>query len=126
MKLDATLMQPSNDAIIRLYDFSTAEVRELQSAIESLAERKVDELAVHELPFIEPIGGARLILLVAAYDQSLIDGEGDRTFDCRFMPETWDNVAGLIEPFSQDARGFQWLAGGPESSGLVLSVDGRW
>lgn len=126
MRLDALPRQPSDEVLIRLFDFTAAEARELQSAVEALAEWKLDGVAVHELPFIAPIGGSRLILRVTMCDQSLIDSGGSRPFECRLTPGSWDNVAGLIEPFTREADGFQWLAGGPEASGLLLTVDGSW
>ena len=119
-------MQPWNDALFRLFDFTAAEALGLRTAVEALAEWKLDGVAVHELPFIEPIGGSRLILRVTMCDQSLIDSGGGRPFECRLTPGSWDNVAGLIDPFTRGAAGFQWLAGGPEDSGLLLTVDGSW
>jgi hypothetical protein len=47
-------------------------------------------------------------------------------FECGFTRRTWDNVTGLIEPFTKSAGGFQWLAGVPGEARLLLSSRGGW
>jgi hypothetical protein len=92
----------------------------------SLASGGVEAVAVHDLPFVEAVDGSGLTLRSNSWDQSLIRGGAPGIFECGFTRETWDNVAGLVEPFVRDASGFQWLAGAPGEASLLLSVDGRW
>ena len=112
--------------LVRLSKFSPVEARQLHDALSSLADGTVESIAVHELPFVEAIGEVRLTCRRSQWDQSLVKGITDCHFECRFSPETWENVAGLIEPFTKGAAGFQWLAGGSGEIGLLVSVDGQW
>jgi Pentapeptide repeats (8 copies) len=47
-------------------------------------------------------------------------------FEWVLTPETWDNVAGLTEPFSKSAGGFQWLNGAASEVAVLISSDGLW
>jgi hypothetical protein len=51
---------------------------------------------------------------------------GTSAFVCGLTESSWDNVAGLIEPFTCDAVGYQWLAGSPGELPLLLSANGEW
>lgn len=114
-----------DDALIRLYDFTPAEVRHLQSAIEGLAAGATQSVAVHELPGMVPIDGCRLTFVRQNWDGAVVQ-RGPNQFECGFRANTWENVTGLIEPFVNDSSRFQWLAGVPGEASLLLSRDGRW
>jgi hypothetical protein len=51
---------------------------------------------------------------------------GPAAFECRLTAATWDNVAGLIEPFAEGSGGHQWLAGSPGEAAVLLSPSGQW
>lgn len=111
--------------LIRLYSFSLSEAARLGVAVAGLAVGSVERVAVHELPGVEPVDGCELVLRVRAWDQAVVQ-VGPASFECGFTSGTWDNVAGLIEPFATEASGYQWLAGGPGEVSLLLSVSGKW
>jgi hypothetical protein len=112
--------------LIRLYDFTLAEAEQLHGAVAELASGSCQEVEIHRLPGVESIGGCRLTFRVSRHDGAIVQIESNATFDCRFTIGTWDNVAGLIEPFTQNGDGFQWLAGVPGEANLLLSVSGQW
>jgi hypothetical protein len=112
--------------LIRIYDFSAAEIKRLHEAVRALAERKADRVAIDELPGVELVGGCRLMLCIETWDQAVCRVGASSDFVCSFRQITWENVAGLIEPFVDGAGGFQWLAGIPGEASLLLSSDGSW
>src|SRR5262245_60956117 len=120
---------PSGSAdcpLIRLYNFSLAEARQLHALVSALASAETERVDLHNLPFVEAINGCRLTLVVRAWDQAVIRVGGPADFECGFRSGSWDNVAGLLEPFTETVRGYQWLAGSPGEASLLLSASGQW
>jgi hypothetical protein len=111
--------------LLRLYAFTTSEARRLGEAIAELASGASDCVEIHHLPWVKSIGDCRLTLVVRPWDQGIVGKGGPEEFECGLTAVTWDNVAGLIAPFADGGRGYQWLAGTPGTS-LLLSVDGQW
>jgi hypothetical protein len=111
--------------LIRLFDFTTAEAASLGAAVAGLAAGVSERLAVHELRGVEPVGGCELVFRVLGWDQAVVR-VGPVTFECGFTAGTWNEIAWLIEPFTADAGGYQWLAGVPGEASLLLSVSGQW
>lgn len=112
--------------VLRLYRFTPAQARQLHDNLAALVTGTAESVVVHDLPFVEALIDSRLTCRATIWDQSLVRGASPGEFECGFTPETWDNVAGLIEPFMRGAVGFQWLATMPGEVGLLLSVDGQW
>jgi hypothetical protein len=112
--------------LLRLYGFVPAEARQLRAAVAGLAAGTSERVEVHRLPFVEAADGCRLTLIVQGWDGAVVRRGGPAEFACGFTAGTWDNVAALIEPFEQEANGFQWLAGVPGEAQLLLSVSGQW
>jgi hypothetical protein len=125
MKLEYLASGSPDCPLIRLYDFSNVEATELCSTIEKLANGALREVAIGELPFITAIDGCQLSILAGTWDAGVVQLP-DGSFICRLTPDTWDNVAGLIEPFMQDATGYQWLVSTPGDAAILLSVNGQW
>ena len=111
--------------LLRLHNFSPPEAEQLLAAVSRLASGAAERVEVHQLPFVEPVGGCRLALVRWPWDQAVLR-VGPSAFQCGLTAGTWDNVAGLIEPFAENAGGFQWLAGSPGEASLLLSVSGQW
>lgn len=125
MKLEYLADGSADCPPLRLYDFTPAEARQLLGAVAALASEAAESVEVHRLPFVAPIGDCRLTLARRPRDQAVMR-VGRSAFECRFTAGTWDNVAGLVEPFVEGTRGFQWLAGSPGEASLLLSVSGEW
>ncbi len=82
---------------------------------------------VHQLPFVQPIGSCQLTLVRMKLDQA-VQRRGALVFECGFTADTWDNIAGLIAPFTarHSSHGYQWLATAPGEVALLLSPSGQW
>jgi hypothetical protein len=111
--------------LIRLFDFNPVEAAALGVTIAALAAGRVERVAALELPDVAVVDGCELVLLARGWDQSIVQ-VGRAVFECGFTPNTWNHVAGLIEPFAAGSGGYQWLAGVPGDSSLLLSVSGLW
>lgn len=125
MLLEFLCMDSIDCPLIRLYHFTSDEALKLHDVVVELSNGRIQEIVVHQLPYVEGIDGCRLTLCANSVDQSILQ-LGASTFECRFTVETWDNVAGLVEPFAEGAGGYQWLAGGPDQAALLLSCTGDW
>lgn len=128
MRLEYLASGSPDCPLIRLYDFQPSEAAALLAAIGTLAASSAERIEVHQLPFAESVGGCELALTRRIRDIAVVRGSLHNQFECGFTAETWDNVAGLLEPFSQGAGGFQWLAGAPGETALLLSASatGEW
>jgi hypothetical protein len=111
--------------LLRLFNFGSNEAGKLLAAVADLAVGRAAHVAVHELADVTPVGGCELVLQVTARDAAVVQ-VGPVSFACRFTARTWDNVAGLVEPFAEGASGFQWLAASPGETKLLLSPSGEW
>jgi hypothetical protein len=126
MKLEYLADGSRDCPLIRIYEFTAAEAAQLRAAIAALADGKAERVDVQLLPFVEPVSGCRLTLFRCSWDQAVVRRSEPAEFACGLTPETWDNMAGLLEPFTECASGFQWLAGAPGETALLLSVSGEW
>lgn len=91
--------------------------------VAQLGDGRLQHVAVHELSIVEAISGCNLVLCRKSWDQGMLQ-VGNAAFECGFTESTWDNVAGMIEPFEEGSRGYQWLASG--DARLLLSNSGQW
>jgi hypothetical protein len=128
MKLEYLADGSPDCALIRLYDFTPAEAVQLLAAVTALASGDEERVEVHRLPFVDSVGGCRLIFVRRPWDQAIIRRPGACEFECGLTAGTWDNVAMLVEPFAGGAGGFQWLAEIPGEAALLLSASasGQW
>ena len=128
MKLEHLAYGSPDCPLIRLYDFTPAEAAQLLVAVTALASGEGQPVEVHGLPFVEPVGECRLDFVRRSWDRAIIHRPGACAFECGFTAGTWDNIAGLVEPFAEGAGGFQWLAGTPGEAALLLSASasGQW
>ncbi len=126
MKLEFLDSGSPDCPLLRLYGFSAEAAKRLFEAMAQLADGAADNIAVHGMPGVEAIGGCRLVLLARPWDQGIVRVAGPCNFECGFTRESWDNIAGLVEPFARGVAGFQWLAGTPGEARLLLSSDGNW
>jgi hypothetical protein len=112
--------------LLRLSDFTPAEADWLRAAVAGLAAGAADRVEVHRLPFVHATGGCRLTFVRRAWDQAVVKGAEPGEFECGLTADTWYNVAGLVDPFTESASGFQWLVRVPGEAGLLLSAAGEW
>ena len=125
MKLDDLSASLPDETIVRLFGFTTAEAEKFLAVLKNLTAGKADQVAVHELPYVEAVEGCKLRLRVRSWDQSMSQ-VGPSAFECGYTTGTWDNLAGLVEPFIAGSAGYQWLAGGSGQLSLLLSPSEKW
>ena len=65
-----------------------------------------------------------LALIRRSRDQAVVR-VGPSNFECGFTARTWDNVAGLVEPFCKDLKGYQWLVRSPGDADVLMSASGQ-
>jgi len=111
--------------LIRLYDFTAEEARQLQRVFYSLADGSLDDVALDGMPFIEAVHGCQVRLLLGMSDRG-IHPISSNVFEYALTGPGWSNVEGLVDPFAEsNSRGFQWLSNrGPVQ--LLLSRNGEW
>ncbi|MCI0528263.1 MAG: hypothetical protein L0Y56_12560 [Nitrospira sp.] len=123
MKVDY-LAEGSDDCpLIRLYEFTNEEAKQLKNAIIRLASATLKELPLETLTHFESVDGTTLCFVTGTQDNGIVQTKGQE-FKIILSPTSWDQVAGLIDPFTGGASGHQWLWEGPIR--LLLSKDGRW
>ena len=126
MKLEYLADGSPDCPLDRLYDYTPAAAGQFLAAVAGQAYGSAERVEVHRLPFVEPVGGCRLTLARRSCDRAVTRGDEPAEFECGFTAGTWENVAGLVEPFAESVGGFQWLAGAPGEAGLLLSASGGW
>lgn len=95
--------------LIRLYGDEPDVCQHLVRAFDQLGQGMMKELALSDLPGIEPINGCWLVAKAGRWDRGVLHAEGN-TFEWVLTPSSWDNVAGLTEPFcSPEMESYQWL-----------------
>lgn len=125
MLIDCRHDVPEFGCVVRLSQFSPREVERLQSAVETLASGETDHFDLSPLGIIDP-SGVQWSFVDGKTDEGLIV---DKTASFwRLTPASWDNVAGLLEPFMNDGlppQSHQWLSHCSNAS-LLITVNGRW
>lgn len=124
MQLDYLHEGSADCPLLRWFDFSPTEVCAFRDLLVRLA-KDADPTAVHDLPFIRPLGGCRLILSGGAWDQGVMCG-ADGAFRCQLTTSTWEDDVGLLEPFCEEGSGYQWRPCGSGTVRLLFSRDGTW
>jgi hypothetical protein len=84
MKLEYLASGSPDCPLIRLYDFTGAEVTQLHALVSGLASGAAERIEVHLLPFVEPVGGCRLALVCRAWDQAVVRRGLATEFECGF------------------------------------------
>jgi hypothetical protein len=114
--------------VILLYAGSTVEVDALRREVRSVADSQVEQVVVHQLPFVMSIDGCSLIAVASDRDVGILRAQDLPVFTWALQPSSWDNVEGLLEPFSEPSpieERFQYLnpAEGPE---VIYSTGRYW
>lgn len=125
MKIELLPSGSSDCPLIRLFDFTSDEARQLHGVALALA-TGTSPVRVHELSYVQSVGNCRLRLEVAQWDQGIALALENGDFVCRMTCGKWDDVAALMEPFANESKGYQWLSGVPGEVMLLLSRTGEW
>jgi hypothetical protein len=129
MKIEFLESGSADCPLIRIYGDEPEVCKQFRRAFEQLANGSVEETSLTDLPGVEPLGGCCLIAQAGRRDRGIVR-KGGNGFCWVLTPATWDNVAGLIEPFCRNETcGYQWLDQFPASEARVLvstSRSGCW
>jgi hypothetical protein len=128
MLIDCNHDVPEFGCVVRLHQFSPREVERLRLAVQTLAARKTDHFDLTAIEIINP-RGVQWSFINGGTDEGLIIKETASYW--RLTPSSWENVAGLLEPFANDnqllqsQQSHQWLSHASNAS-LLITVNGRW
>lgn len=126
VKLELLPAARNGRPIIRIYAFSHDEIERLLAGVRALANGGIERLEIDQLSGVESLADCRLSLVRDENDLGVGAAGPSGSFTCRLTPDGWENVAGLIEPFSSATSGFQWLVDELDAADLLLSVTGEW
>jgi hypothetical protein len=73
------------------------------------------------------IDGCQLSAIAAKWNRGVLRSGSSNEFEWHLTANTWDNVAGLLEPFcvGDSKDGFQWIGSAGDIEVLVTR-DGKW
>ena len=123
MKLEFLPGGSEDCPLVRLYDFTAAEVDRLFAMVSAIATG--ESIAIHNMPEVDGVGECRLFLRSGSKDRGLLQLSNPAQFECILTSGSWDNTAALIEPFVHGSGGYQWLVTTGDAN-LLLSSDGLW
>jgi hypothetical protein len=125
MKLEF-LPEGSRDCpLIRLYEFSTADICSLRESIRALLDGSRVFVSLHNEPYFEPVASFQVRLKVS--DRELgIKQIQPGLFESLFTRDGWETLADRLDPFCHgNSTGYQWLS---DTGGIafLISSDGKW
>ncbi len=127
MKLEFFKDGLDSGPLILLFGGGPEEVALLRKAMRPLTEGVRWRLAMHELPFVQPVDNFRLRAISAQDDIGVVATATPGEFEWTLTSESWLQTDGLLEPFCEERSGtaFQHLnpASGPE---IIYSTDRVW
>ena len=110
--------------VLLIYGHEPKVVLSFREQIEALAEERILSCAIHELRGFRAIAGCQLFAVRSNTDQGISLKQEPNTFECRLRPNTWKNITGLLEPFTDGsyfAASHQYL---DESGKIRLIISG--
>ena len=81
---------------------------------------------LHEVSFVQSIGGRRLTLQIAGSNHAVAHGPERNEFAYCFTVRTWSNVTGLIELFAGGVSGYRWMTEVPDQVSWLPFVSVDW
>ncbi len=118
----------SHDApLLRISGSDPMACKVLHGAVTQLAEKKSDRISIEQLPGVVAVDGYRLSACTGRWDRGVLRCDEGQSFEWILTPETWDNVAGLLEPFcgKEQPGNHQWLHCAGDIQ-LVITKSGCW
>jgi hypothetical protein len=127
LRLDFIPTGSDDCPLLRISGSDKPACKALHDSVVQLAERATERVAIEQLPGVVSVGGCRLSVLAGSWDQGVLRCGDGPSFEWVLTPDTWDNIAGLLEPFCGDEQSgnHQWL----QSAGdirVVITKSGDW
>ncbi len=123
MKVERLTHGSPDCPLVRLFDFTPSEAETLRQAVRRLADRQRMRVDLEADCGVSPVEGFALAFVAAPRDVGFTPEPSHSCWVLR--PESWDNIEGLIVPFTQGATGYQWLCEVGDTA-LLFSPDGSW
>ena len=133
MKLQHLAATDKEPPMIRLFDFDSSEAGQLVGELRKLADGEVQQLTLHDLPFITRLNEIELTAMTDErprnpdVDFAILGGSTTTSFIWRGSREEWRATCSMIEPLTEhcDAESYLWLT---EDLGvmLLMSPSGSW
>lgn len=124
---DANVSGSGGD-LVRLFDFTSAEVKTLIEAIRSVLVTHGRSIQLSALEFIMPLNCA--LELVPSVKDIGLRKRAPGKFTCELTRPGFLRMVELMEPFTQEGTtGFQWLydpSSEDDRAELLLSPNGQW
>jgi hypothetical protein len=119
-----------SEPTVLLYGDAGGEVARLREALRPLTEDVGRWVALHELPFVEPVGGCALIAVSGprVVGVWVPEARAPRIFTWTHDPLTWLQTVDLLEPFERiepSRESFQFLSEG-QGPRVVYSTHRGW
>ena len=115
--------------LVLLFGPTTADICALSDVIHDLSQDRINRRAIHELPGFYGLDDCRLFASWGAADFGLKMIGSPNEFEWSLRPQSWETVAGLLEPFGElekvSAKSFQYLDERGEIR-LLISTDRSW
>ncbi|EEF61114.1 hypothetical protein [Pedosphaera parvula] len=124
MKLEYLENGSEDCPLIRLYEFSSADIQKLRAAVMRLIDGSVSRFKLKDIVPVTSIGGVELAFVRGNSDRGVV-GVGKNGFEVVLASEGWDRVFDCLEPFLEPSSGYQWLCE-KGAANLLLSHDGSW
>jgi hypothetical protein len=120
------LKEGSDDCpLVRIFQFSDAEIQSLRQAFEDLASGSVEHARLDAVTRVDSVDGTQVSFSSDAAPRGLVV-TGQKSFDVVLTPEGWRDAAELTASLCGSRFGFQWLCDGVGDVRLLLSHDGCW
>jgi len=123
MKMEFLESGAADCPLIRISGNDVDPCLRLKVAFGQLHSGTAHEIVLSDLPGIDPVSGCRLTAKAGKWDRGVLVVD-ENAFEWVLTPSTWDNVAGLIEPFCSHAGGYQWLD--RTCVAVLISATGWW
>ena len=124
MKIELLPTGAEECPLIRLFHFRRDEVEWLRQACRQLADGG-PAIALHEQPWVESVGGCRLVLRAAADDVGVTVPPLTHDFVLTLSSEGWREVKVKLRPFRSGTSGFNWLTDEGDVR-VLFSQSGQW
>jgi hypothetical protein len=111
--------------LIRLSDYKAGELEQLRTVCFELADRRRNDFAFHDQPWIESVGDCKFVWRGGRQDVGVRLPAVGMPFVLEFSDEGWREVADKLAPFIDGSDGFNWLANEGDVK-VLISRYGAW
>ena len=126
MKLELLTDDTLECPLVRLFDYQLEEVNLLREICNGLANGRLNEIALHDEPWVEPIAGCRFIWRASSRDVGVRLPRPGEPLVLEYTDEAWREVEEKLSGFADGhSSGFNWLTMEGDVQ-VLFSLDGDW